>query len=351
MEGSIKISLIVFFISILIISCKENDSVFVPSKEDYVLHQKAKVYINPLPTYSINDKNDIERLRIDLGEKLFSDSILSFNQTQSCNTCHPLDKFGMDNKRVSEGDNGRTGVRNTPTVYNSSLQFAQFWDARVTTLEEQALGPIFGIDEMGMKDTLEVIKRVKNKDGYQQLFKIAYPDADTSITIQNIANCLAAFEKTLITSNDRFDQYLKGDLSILNEQEKRGLASFIDKGCIPCHSGALLGGNMNQKFAVYGYYWDYTGSTHFDKGKYQHTHDASDKFVFKVPTLRNIAKTGPYFHDGSVDSLSEAVRIMARAELNTSLSNAEIEDIVAFMKVLSGKISFNDNNESHNLGK
>ncbi len=329
----------VFWIIMLIsISCSEANKPIIPSKIETSLHQKANAYISPLPSFDIDNKSDLEVLRINLGKKLFLDSLLSFNQTQNCSTCHILDKYGVDNKRVSEGDNGRTGTRNTPTIYNASLQFAQFWDAHVKTIEEQASGPLFGTDEMGLPDTTFLINRLKNESNYLVLFDLAYPDKDTTITIETIVNSLGEFQKTLITSGDRFDKYLKGDYNAISQQEKSGLNLFIDKGCIPCHSGSLIGGNMEQKFSIYGYYWDYTGSTFFDKGKYKHTKEDNDKFVFKVPSLRNVTMTYPYFHDGSVDNLAKAIQIMAQSELNTTLTEEEVEDIEAFLGSLTGEI-------------
>ena len=304
---------------------------------DEVLLEKAKKYFSIIPKPTGSELYPTEQIKVELGRQLFKDSLLSFRIKTSCNTCHILEKYGVDSRRVSVGDNGHLGSRNTPTVFNAHLQFAQFWDARDSTVESQVKHPIFGDNEMGMPSDTLLIKRLMAHSKYPELFRMAFPDQDSSITLKTISASIGAFERTLVT-NDRFDSFLQGDLDALDDREKKGLRLFIDRGCIPCHSGPLLGGMMVQPFSVYGYYWDYTGSEHLDKGLYAHTYKEEDKFKFKVSPLRNVAMTGPYFHDGSVTDLKEAIRIMAAAELNTLLNNQEISDIEAFLKSLTGTI-------------
>ncbi len=327
-----------YFISLLLsivwISCEQKPKIL---DEDEVLLEKAKAYFDILPKPIWGEDRQYQQLRVELGRQLFLDSILSFNKTKSCNSCHPLDRYGVDNERVSVGDNGNKGLRNAPTVFNAFLQFAQLWDAREATVESQSLRPIFGKNEMGMPSDSLLLARLWSDAEYPDLFRQAFPRDDSIISLSTIARSIGAFERTLVT-RDRFDQFLAGDLEALTQRERSGLKLFMDKGCIPCHSGPLLGGMMAQAFAVYGYYWDYTGSDHLDKGMYRQTKKEQDKFVFKVSPLRNIEMTWPYFHDGSVDQLKDAIRIMAEAELNTVLTEQEICDIEAFLKSLTGTL-------------
>ncbi|HHH53840.1 MAG TPA: c-type cytochrome, partial [Bacteroidetes bacterium] len=241
------------------------------------------------------------------------------------------------NLPISPGDKNQFGTRNTPTVLNAFLQYAQFWDAHARTVEEQCLGPIFGNFEMDMTDTVTLLKRLEEDEYYRTTFKEVFPRADTAISITTLQRAIGAFERTLTTPAP-IDDYLKGDLNAISTKAKLGIKAFVDRGCIPCHSTNLIGGAMAQKFALYGYYWDYTNSDYIDKGRYKITKDPGDKFVFKVPQLRNVEKTYPYFHDGSVEDLKEAIKIMAMAETNIQLEEEEVDNINEFLKTLTGKI-------------
>jgi len=328
-----------FFISLFLFSCidtgKQNS--LLPEKDEKVIFTMASSYFKSLPEIDWKDYNQKDKNRILLGKKLFYDKKLSQNQTQNCASCHDMNKSAQDNLRVSPGDGGELGLRNVPSILNAHLQYAQFWDAREKDVEAQAAGPIFGEVEMGMTDTLELLSRIANDPKYPKLFSNSFEVSDSLISLENIKRAIGAFERTLL-SPSRFDDYLKGDKSALSAKEKYGIKSFIDQGCIPCHSGVLLGGNMAQKFAVFGYYWDYTDSPHLDKGIYDKTMNPSDKFVFKVPTLRNITDTHPYFHDGSVADLKESIRIMSVAELNLVMEEEHVDNIAEFFKSLSGKV-------------
>ena len=293
----------------------------------------ARSYFQALPEIDWSNFNEEEKSKIRLGKTLFYDKKLSKNQTQNCASCHDMNKFGQDNLAVSPGDAGVLGVRNVPTVLNASLQYAQFWDARAETVEEQATKPIFGDVEMGMTDTLELLRRIETDPDYEYLFRQAFPGIDSLVTLENMQIAIGAFERTLLTPS-RFDNYLNGQRDALNYAEKKGIKSFIDQGCIPCHSGVLLGGNMAQEFAVFGYYWDYTNSHHLDKGVYHETLEDKDMFLFKVPGLRNVAETAPYFHDGSINDLEESIQIMSLAELNYELEETDVKHIAAFSKAL-----------------
>lgn len=300
---------------------------------DLALQQKAKAIFSSLPESA--DPNSPKAV---LGRKLYFETALSINNSLSCNSCHLLDQYGVDNLPTSPGHDGTKGDRNSPTVYNSSFHFAQFWDGRAANLTEQAKGPILNPIEMGLPDEKTAVKRIKDIEAYQSLFAAAFPEEKDPINYQNIAAAIAAFEETLNTPAP-FDAYLAGDLNALSPIQKEGLTLFMNKACISCHMGPGLGGNMFQKFGlVQGPYWEYTHSEKQDKGKASVTNNPTDEFFFKVPSLRNIAKTGPYFHDGSVESLTDAVDIMAKTQLGQSLTPEEINAMVAFLESLTGTI-------------
>lgn len=333
---------IFFLISVLLVltsfACNDpNSAKKLMPEEEKQIQNMARSYFLPLSEIDFSGYSNMEKSRVLLGKKMFYDKKFSKNQTQNCASCHDMNRFGQDNLRVSPGDSGVPGVRNVPTVLNAHLQFAQFWDAHEPTVEEQAPGPIFGEVEMGMTDTLELLRRLESDPEYPDLFEKAFPKADTLISFERVKQAIGAFERTLNTPG-RFDKYLNGDLDALSYEEKKGIKSFIDQGCIPCHSGILLGGNMVQEFAIFGFYWDYTDSRHLDKGAYKHSKNDKDMFVFKVPGLRNVAETHPYFHDGSVESLEESIHIMGLSELNADLLEEDVQMITAFLKSLTGEI-------------
>lgn len=275
--------------------------------------------------------------KIDLGKKLYFDKALSKNQTISCNSCHKLNSFGVDNEPTSQGDSKQFGGRNSPTVTYASLQSMQFWDGRAKTLEEQAQMPILNPIEHGIPNKEFLEKRLREMPEYQAMFKKAFPNDKEPITLNNIANAIAAFERQLLPIS-KFDKYLDGDESALNDQEKKGMTAFMDNGCITCHMRVAIGGQMMQKFGVYGEYQKYTHSKKVDKGLYDLTKKEGDQFIFKVPGLRNVEKTGPYFHDGSVASLKEAVQIMGKLQLNKDISGADADNIVAFLNTLTADV-------------
>ena len=290
-----------------------------------------------LPTKSEIAGNVVTQEKIDLGKKLYFDNRLSKDNTQSCNTCHNLNTYGVDNKSFSEGNDGELGGRNSPTTLNASLHIAQFWDGREPNVEAQAGGPILNPVEMAMHSEKEVMTKLSNIEEYKTLFAKAFPESEDVFTYTNLKNAIGAFERQLLTPS-KFDKYLAGDNSALTDAEKEGLNTFIDAGCIACHSGALLGGSMFQKFGTFGDYWELTKSKKIDNGKFDLTQKESDKYIFKVPSLRNIEKTYPYFHDGSVNDLQEAVSIMAKLQLNKDLTDQESKSIVTFLNTLTGEL-------------
>ena len=269
---------------------------------------------------------------VKLGERLYFEKRLSVNNSMSCNTCHRVDDNlgGVDNEPTSPGAFGKRGDRNSPTVLNAGFQFAQFWDGRAETLEAQAKGPILNPVEMAMPADTDVIKRIKSFPEYQAMFETAFTDGDDRINYDNVARAIAAFERTLVT-HDRFDDFLDGDDKALNAQELRGLKLFMETGCTTCHFGPTLGGTQFQKVGLVNPY-----ETN-DLGRYDVTKDESDKHKFKVPMLRNIAITGPYFHDGKIKTLEEAVQKMGWLQLGLELTEEQVDDMVAFLNTLTDK--------------
>ncbi len=338
-----KKTILFFAIVSMLISCNTNEKkekkVSTPEKPVITeLQSNAQKLFGTLPKVAENKDNPITDEKVALGKALYFDTILSKNQTESCNTCHNLDTYGVDNNPVSPGDKkGTFGGRNSPTVLNAALHIAQFWDGREPDVEAQAGGPVLNPVEMGMSSDKEVVERLSKVDAYKEMFAKAFPNDKVAITYDNMKKAIGAFERKLITPS-RFDDYLAGNDAALSDMEKKGLKLFIDKGCTACHNGAVLGGTTFQKFGVFGNYWDLTKSKKIDNGKFDVTKNEADKYVFKTPSLRNVAKTYPYFHDGSVAELDNAVKIMAKAQLNQDLTDDETKAIVAYLNSLTGKI-------------
>ncbi len=297
----------------------------------------AKNLFQPLPDEAVNPGNAVTTEKVLLGKTLYYDNRLSLNNTESCNTCHNLATFGVDNKPTSPGDNGKLGSRNSPTVLNAALHFVQFWDGRMKDVEEQAGGPVMNPVEMSMPDEKEVMARLTKNEGYKKMFEAAFPDDKQPVSFTNMRNSIAAFERTLLTPS-KFDKFLGGDLSVLNDQELKGCKAFIETGCTACHMGPLLGGNMFQKYPLFGTHKELTGSTVDDFGKMAATKTEADKYFFKVPSLRNIAETWPYLHDGSIKEMDKTIQIMAKGQLNKELTPEQTSEITAFMKALTGEV-------------
>ncbi|QCN96451.1 cytochrome-c peroxidase [Azospirillum argentinense] len=266
---------------------------------------------------------------VELGKKLYFDPRLSKSGFISCNSCHNLSMGGTDNLKTSIGHNWQQGPINSPTVLNSSLNVAQFWDGRALTLQEQAGGPIANPGEMGSTHALavEVLRSIPE---YQKEFGEVF--GETKITIEEVTKAIAAFEETLVTPNSRFDQWLKGDKKALTTVELEGYELFKDSGCTACHNGSAVGGNTFQKMGVVEPY----KTSNPAEGRIAVTKEEADRFNFKVPTLRNVALTYPYFHDGEAATLSDAVDVMGRIQLGKKFSPDENGKIVAFLKTLTG---------------
>ncbi len=294
---------------------------------------QAKQIFGVLPQVAENLQNPVTPEKVSLGKSLYFDRRLSKSSSISCSSCHDLTMAGVDGLSTSLGYRWQLGPRNAPTVLNAALEFAQFWDGRAKDVEEQAKGPILNPKEMAATKEL-VLHRLKSIPEYVDAFRKAFPEEKEPLTYDNTAKAIAAFERTLLTPS-RFDQYIAGNASALTEQERLGLNTFVGVGCTTCHNGVGVGGGSFQKFGVI-----HKPDWLKDLGRYEVTKNEADKYVFKVPSLRNVALTAPYFNDGSVWSLEEAVKTMAFAQLGRTLSEAEVKNIVAFLHALSADPAF-----------
>jgi cytochrome c peroxidase len=321
-------------------TAEDNKEAFVSpvyTRQDTAALEQAKVYFKIIPSVANNPQNQVTDDKVKLGKILYYDSRLSKTGHNSCNSCHNLASYGVDNLPTSIGDAGKSGDRNSPTVFNAALHNMQFWDGRAATVEEQAGMPILNADEMAIPHKGFLIDRLKKDTMYKRTFSAAFTNEKDPVNYANIQKAIGAFERTLLTSS-RFDRFMNGDLSALNTDEKEGLQLFIDLGCITCHNGLGVGGNSLQKFGLVTDYRTLVHSRLNDEGKKTLTGNPGDKDVFKVPGLRNSEKTYPYFHNGGVASLDSAVVIMSKAQLNKDLHPEEVSKIVSFLKSLTGDI-------------
>ena len=309
-----------------------HSSAQTPVPEPAVLRTNALKVIAVLPDKMPGAEQDTPML-VDLGKKLYFEKALSKNGTQSCNSCHAVDggRAGVDNEPTSPGAFGKRGDRNSPTTLNAGFHMAQFWDGRAPDLKEQAKGPILNPVEMAMPAEPVVVERLKADKDYPRLFAAAFAGESDPVNYENLARAIAAFERTLIT-RDRLDDFLKGQTTALTSAELKGLHKFLSLGCTTCHNGPLLGGNSYQKVGLIKPYENQS-----DVGRSGVTKDDDDKFKFKVPSLRNIAATYPYFHDGRIGTLNEAVRRMGELQIGIQLTPEQEADLVAFLKTLTGK--------------
>lgn len=276
---------------------------------------------------------ELDAGKVLLGKKLFRDKRLSADNTVSCASCHNLITAGVDLVRVSEGINGQKGLVNSPTVFNSGFNFRQFWDGRAESLEEQVDGPVNNPIEMS-SNWKQVIKKLSSDSSLRAEFRRSYPDG---ITADNIKDAIATFERSLITPGSRFDRWLLGEDDVLTPEELRGYEKFKNYGCISCHQGANVGGNLFQVFGALNDYFKKRGNvTEADLGRFNVTGNELDRHAFKVPSLRLAAVTPPYFHDGSVDTLREAVDVMFEFQLGRTAPEVDKDEIVLFIKTLVG---------------
>ncbi len=269
---------------------------------------------------------------VELGQKLYFDPRLSRDGDLSCNSCHRLDTYGVDGQPTSAGHRGVRGRRNSPTVLNAAGQIAQFWDGRALDVEEQVMVPILDPTEMAMASPDAVVAVLRSIPGYVEAFARAFPGSPEPIDQTNLSRAIGAFERRLVTRS-RWDRFLDGDRAALSADEVDGLKLFADVGCVQCHTGENLGGSMFQRVGV-AEAWP----NQHDQGRFDVTRLAADRMQFKVPGLRNVARTGPYFHDGSAGTLEEAVEMMGRYQVGTPLSRDEIASIVAWLGSLTGDL-------------
>jgi cytochrome c peroxidase len=298
---------------------------------------QAKQIFSPLPQVMLSEKNPVTPEKVNLGKILFYEMRISVDGTVSCARCHPIGLYAVDGLKKSIGNHCKVNPRNAPTLFNAAGQISAHWIGNRADVEDQAKQSVIGPPSFGMPSYEAVEKILKEIKRYMDLFKKAFPQDKDPVNVDNFAKAIGAFERTMVTPSP-FDSFLKGNKKALTEDQQRGLNTFIQTGCITCHSGPYVGGQMYQKFGIFEPYWKYTKSEKIDEGRYDVTKSESDKYLFKVPILRNVAKTAPYFHDGSIDHLIEAVLIMGKIQLGRNITAQQGEDLVEFLTSLTGKI-------------
>lgn len=289
---------------------------------------------NAEPVLPIRAPEGLDPLKVSLGSRLFSDRRLSGDESVSCSSCHDLRRGGMDGRVVGVGIGGAEGNVNTLTVFNAALNIKQFWDGRADTLELQLTGPILSANEMGGSFP-DIVRKLRGDADLRSLFEAAYP---VGVTQESIQDVIATYERSLVTPDSRFDRYLLGDASTLSAQELEGYALFKRHGCVSCHQGRNVGGNLFERIGVFGNYFQERGGPLLpgDQGRFNVTRDEQDRFVFRVPSLRLASLTAPYFHDGRVPTLERAIVLMAKYQLGTELSSSDVQRIVSFLHSLVG---------------
>jgi cytochrome c peroxidase len=320
-----------FALASVLAGCNENAAP-APAKErtaNTAPQAASREPIEPLPEIPALDPKHVA-----LGRRLFHEPKLSGDGKVSCSTCHDLAKGGASDRPLTIGVGGKLGIVNAPTVYNAALNFVQFWDGRAATLEEQIGGPITNVTEMA-STWPHVLATLRAEPSYAADFAAAFPGG---VTEANVRRALADFERTLLTRGSAFDRYLAGDEAALGAEARAGYETFKSVGCVACHQGRNVGGNMFQRFGVLGDYFKDRGHvTTADYGRYNVTHNESDRYVFRVPSLRNVVRTAPYFHDGSAATLPDAVQVMARYQLGRKLTGEQTAEIIAFLGSLAGE--------------
>ena len=305
--------------------------------DDAALLKQAQTLFNPLPQASGPSEAPPLSTREALGKMLFFDPRWTVEGNVSCATCHQPALYGTDGLARSIGVLHRRHRRNAPTVLNAGLNFIQHWSGDRKTLEDQVDQALVGAISSGHRDRTAALAGVEAIEGYAPLFREAFPDETKPLTSVNVAKAIAAYERTLLTPAP-FDSYLRGDAQAISPVARNGLRRFISRGCASCHNGLGVGGQIFQKFGVREEYWKATGSSEVDKGRFEVTNDPADLYVFKVPSLRNVEMTSPYFHDGSVPALAAAVKVMARVQLGVALPDTEITEIIEFLRTLTGPL-------------
>ena len=304
--------------------------------DDAALLREAQQIFQPLPKYMSDPGTTLAKELVALGRLLFFDPRITADGDVSCATCHQPALYGTDGRPTSVGVKQRLHPRNAPTIFNAALQFVIHWRGDRGSLQDQAEQALTGAISSGL-DERDVMDRLRRIDGYAPSFAAAFPTDSNPMTVKNMANAIVAYERTLLTPAP-FDAYLAGNVDALSPAARRGLETFIKTGCAACHNGVGVGGGMYRKFGIVEDYWSATGSRNIDKGRVEVTKDRNDLYVFRVPSLRNVAMTAPYFHDGSAATLADAVKVMGRVQLGMKLGDAEISDIVSFLSSLTGDL-------------
>jgi cytochrome c peroxidase len=318
-------------------------SVVADDDTDRALLERAQQLFKPLPKDAGTAEYPVTPERVALGRALFFEPRVSTDGVISCAKCHQPALYGTDALPRSIGNSGKIIPRNAPTVFNTALQFVQHYGGNRKDVEEQAVKALISPLAYGNADYAAFETKLRAITGYRPMFEKAFPGEAEPMTAENWGKAIGAYERVLLTPA-AFDRYLQGDSGALSVEAKRGLDKFITVGCVGCHNGVTVGGQMYQKFGVTQDYWTATGSKEIDlfkgrdKGRFQDTKNEADAFIFKVQQLRNVAVTPPYFHDGSVADLHDAVRIMAKLQLGRDLTADEINDIVAFLESLTGEV-------------
>lgn len=329
-----KLRLLGISVVLLLVVMAASYYLWPTKKQELIVQQPVQIkheftFTQPLPEHI-----ELAENKVVLGGKLFNDVRLSANDTVSCASCHALLKGGVDNLYRSVGVNGGQGEVNAPTVFNSGLNFVQFWDGRVLSLESQIEGPVNHPKEMA-SNWKQVVGKLSQDTIYPTQFSEIYHDG---ITPENIKDAIATFERSLLTPNSRFDKFLRGDRSAISEQEKHGYELFQSYGCATCHQGVNLGGNMFEKMGLMGdYFADRGHLTQADNGRFNLNHNPDSMHEFRVPSLRNVALTAPYFHDGNAKTLEDAIAVMAKYQLGRPMPKADLESIAAFLRTLTGE--------------
>jgi cytochrome c peroxidase len=293
---------------------------------------QIQIFEPALPDIIESASNPITEQKVALGRMLYFEPRLSKSHQISCNSCHGLDTFGVDGVPTSDGHKGQLGTRNAPTVYNAAGHFVQFWDGRAPDVEAQAKGPILNPVEMAMPSEKYVLTVLNSMPEYVAAFKAAFPGEKDPVSYDNMAKAIGAFERKLVTPA-RWDKFVKGDKSALSPEEKAGFATYMEVGCQGCHAGTYVGGNTYQRLGMVKAWPDAS-----DPGREKVTKNASDQMVFKVPSLRNIEKTGPYFHNGKIGTLAEAIQSMGEYQLGKKLSDAQVQSIITWLRTLTGDV-------------
>jgi cytochrome c peroxidase len=332
---------------LLLLACRELDEtalvaqILIPQGAAATAPQAAaQTQINPrllrrfLPARASIARADLalSPARIELGRLLFHEPRLSKGQDISCNSCHELQRYGVDGQKTSQGHRAQRGQRNAPTVFHAAGHFEQFWDGRAVDVEAQALGPILNPVEMAAPSPAYVVDVLQSIPGYVQGFALAFPHEPQPISLGNVGKAIGAFERQL-TTRSRWDDYLEGEAAALTAPELAGLKLFTNLGCMVCHTGEFLGGSMYEKVGAVEPW-----PNQQDQGRYAVTRLDGDRMLFKVPTLRNVGETAPYFHDGTSDSLEQAVRMMGTHQLGLTLEPPEVAAIAAWLRSLTGEL-------------